>query len=160
MMRLPCWCAKQWHNVAQVFHNNRIKFPKGFFRYCSVHQHGRRDVTWKPRIFEFSRSFVWQIELHSVFLFNNCSRLLAFFAVVLGLLLLRYKIKIRDYPKTFLIRFILIFAIFMQITQFFSEKYPRKLIQEFPRISDNSWKGSSHSCSNFALKPVNSFIRR
>ena len=32
--------------------DNRIKFPKDFFRYCSVHQHGRRDVTWKRRIGE------------------------------------------------------------------------------------------------------------
>jgi len=38
-------CKKQWQNVAQVFRSNRIKFPKDFFRYCSVHQHGRRDVT-------------------------------------------------------------------------------------------------------------------
>ena len=50
VMRRPCWCTKQWQNVARVLHNNRIKFPKDFFRYCSVHQHGRRDVTWKPRI--------------------------------------------------------------------------------------------------------------
>ena len=45
VMRRPFWCTKQWQNVAQVLHNNRIKFPKDFFRYCSVHQHGRRDVT-------------------------------------------------------------------------------------------------------------------
>ena len=32
--------------VAQVLHNNRLKVPKNFFHYCSVHQ--RRDV--KPRI--------------------------------------------------------------------------------------------------------------
>ena len=44
-MRRPCRCAKQWQNVAQVLHNYRIKFPKDCFRYCSVHQHGRRDVT-------------------------------------------------------------------------------------------------------------------
>ena len=42
VMRRPCWCTKQWQNVAQVLHNNRIKFPKDYFRYCSVHQHGRR----------------------------------------------------------------------------------------------------------------------
>jgi len=53
VMRRPCWCTKQWQNVAQVLHNNRIKVPKDFFRYCSVHQHGRRDVTWKPRIEDF-----------------------------------------------------------------------------------------------------------
>ena len=35
-----------------------------------------------------------------------------------------YKIKIRDYPKTFLIRFILIFVIFMQITQFLGKISP------------------------------------
>ena len=44
VMRRPCWCTKQWQNVVQVLHNNRIKFPKEFLRYCSVHQHGRRDV--------------------------------------------------------------------------------------------------------------------
>ena len=50
VMRRPCWpCTKQWQNVAQVLHNNSIKFPKDCFRYCSVHQNGRRDVTWKPR---------------------------------------------------------------------------------------------------------------
>ena len=53
VMRRPCWCTKQWQNVAQVLHNNRIKFPEDSFRYCSVHQHGRRDVTWKPRIYKF-----------------------------------------------------------------------------------------------------------
>ena len=42
VMRLSCWCTK---HVAQVLHNNRIDFPKEFFRYCSVYQHGRRDVT-------------------------------------------------------------------------------------------------------------------
>ena len=45
-----CWCKKQWQNFTQVLHNNRIKFPKDFFRYCSVHQHGHHDVTWKLRI--------------------------------------------------------------------------------------------------------------
>ena len=45
LMRRPCWCTKQWQNVAKVLHKNRIKFPKDFFRFCSVHQHGRRDVT-------------------------------------------------------------------------------------------------------------------
>ena len=52
VMRRPCWCTKQWQNVAQVLHNNRIKFPKDYFRYCSVHQHGRRDVRCKSRIHE------------------------------------------------------------------------------------------------------------
>ena len=41
---------KQWQNVAQVLHNNRIKFLKDFFRYCSVHRHGRRDVKCKSKI--------------------------------------------------------------------------------------------------------------
>ena len=50
VMRRPCWCTKQWQNVAQVLHNNIIKVPKDFFRCCSVHQYGRSDVTWKPRI--------------------------------------------------------------------------------------------------------------
>ena len=27
VMRRPCWCTKQWQNVAQVLRNNRIKFP-------------------------------------------------------------------------------------------------------------------------------------
>jgi len=31
VMRRPCWCTKQCQNVAQVLHNNRIKFPKDFF---------------------------------------------------------------------------------------------------------------------------------
>ena len=30
VMRRSCWCTKQWQNVAQVLHNNRIKFPKDF----------------------------------------------------------------------------------------------------------------------------------
>ena len=42
--------SKTMENVAQVLHNNKIKFPKDFFRYFFVHQHGRGDVTWKPRI--------------------------------------------------------------------------------------------------------------
>ena len=54
VMRWPCWCTKLWQNVAQVLHNNRIKFPKDLFRCCSVNQHGRRDVTSKPKIgFQF-----------------------------------------------------------------------------------------------------------
>ena len=50
VMRRPCWCTKQWQYAAQVLHNNRIKLPKVFFGYCSLHEHGRRDVTWKARI--------------------------------------------------------------------------------------------------------------
>ena len=34
VMRRPCWCTKHWQNVTQVLHNDRIKFPKDFFRYC------------------------------------------------------------------------------------------------------------------------------
>ena len=30
VMKRPCWCTKQWENVAHVLHNNRIKFPKDF----------------------------------------------------------------------------------------------------------------------------------
>ena len=60
VMKRPCWCTKQWQNVAQVLYNNRIKLPKDFFRYCSVHQHGRRDVTWKPRIQEMNCWFWWE----------------------------------------------------------------------------------------------------
>ena len=45
VIRRPYWCIEQRQNVSQVLHNNRIKFPKEFFRYCYIHQHGRRDVT-------------------------------------------------------------------------------------------------------------------
>ena len=71
VMRQPCWCAQQWQNVDQILPNNKSKVPqKTFFRFnlvprvlsllreaekgpweracfrlCSVHQHGRRDVT-------------------------------------------------------------------------------------------------------------------
>ena len=45
VMRRPCWCTKQWQNVVQVLHNNIIKIPVDLFRYSSVHQDGRRDVT-------------------------------------------------------------------------------------------------------------------
>ena len=58
VIRRPCWCTKQWQNVAHVLHNNRIKVPKDFSHYCSVHWHGGRDITWKPRIGHF------QIEEH------------------------------------------------------------------------------------------------
>ena len=36
VMRRPCWCKKQWQNVAHVLHNIKIKFPKYFFRYFSA----------------------------------------------------------------------------------------------------------------------------
>ena len=49
----PCWCTKQWQNVAPVLHNNRIKFPKDYLHYCSVHQHGRHDVRCKSRIVSY-----------------------------------------------------------------------------------------------------------
>ena len=55
VMRRPCWCIKQSQNVAQVLHNNIIKIPIDLFRYSSVHQDGRRDVTWKPRIFNLAQ---------------------------------------------------------------------------------------------------------
>jgi len=37
-MRRPCWCRKEWQNVAQVLHNNRIKFPLFFaiIRYTNM----------------------------------------------------------------------------------------------------------------------------
>ena len=31
VMRRPCWCTKQWQNVAQVLRNNKIKSQKTFF---------------------------------------------------------------------------------------------------------------------------------
>ena len=31
VIRRPCWYTKEWQNVAQVLHNNRIKFLKDFF---------------------------------------------------------------------------------------------------------------------------------
>ena len=31
VMRRTSWCTKQWQNVAQVLHNNRIKFTNSFF---------------------------------------------------------------------------------------------------------------------------------
>ena len=64
-MRRPCWCTKQWQNVAQVLHNKRIKFPKDFFRCCSVHQHGRYDVTWKPRIETMAKIACWSMPVQS-----------------------------------------------------------------------------------------------
>ena len=42
MTRRSCWCTKQFQNITQVLKNNRIKFPKDFFRCFSLHQHGRR----------------------------------------------------------------------------------------------------------------------
>ena len=63
------------------------------------------------------------------FRFNNWFRFLSLFAVVLGLLLLRYKIKIWDYSKTFLIR---LFVIFMQITQFLGKLSPETNSGIFP----------------------------
>ena len=41
LMRRPCWCTKQWQNVAHVLHNNRIKFPRLFSQlFCTR--------TWPP----------------------------------------------------------------------------------------------------------------
>ena len=31
-------------NLAHVLHNNSVKFPKDFFLFCSLHQHGGDDV--------------------------------------------------------------------------------------------------------------------
>ena len=39
VMRRPCWCTKQWQNVAQVLHNNRIKFPQDFLPEITVWKH-------------------------------------------------------------------------------------------------------------------------
>ena len=50
VMRRPCLCTKLWQNVAEVLHNNRIKFPKDFFRCCPVHEHGHCDITRKRRV--------------------------------------------------------------------------------------------------------------
>ena len=44
---------KTMAKVVQVLRDNRIKFWKDRFCYCSVHQHGNRDVTWKPRVVFF-----------------------------------------------------------------------------------------------------------
>ena len=44
VMRQPCWCTKQWQNVAQVLHNNRIKVPKDFFFYIVLYTN-MADVT-------------------------------------------------------------------------------------------------------------------
>ena len=35
---------KRIANMAHALHYNRLKFPKDFSLYCSVHQHGRCDV--------------------------------------------------------------------------------------------------------------------
>ena len=54
-MRRPYWCTKKWQNVAQVLHNNRIKFPKEFFRNRSVHH-----AIWSPwRHVKTENSGIW-----------------------------------------------------------------------------------------------------
>ena len=35
---------KTMANLAHVLHNNRVKLPKDFFRFFSVHQHSGDDV--------------------------------------------------------------------------------------------------------------------
>ena len=51
VMRWPCWCTKQWENVAHVLHNNRIKFPKDFLaivlytNMAAVTSHENRELT-------------------------------------------------------------------------------------------------------------------
>ena len=66
VMRRPCWCTKQWQNVAHVLRNSNIKFPKDFFHDCSEHQHGRRDVAWRLRIEADAVEMVciWEDSLH------------------------------------------------------------------------------------------------
>ena len=54
VLRQPYSCTKAKCSSSFNLHKNRIKFPKKFFRCCSAHQHGRRDVTWKPGIERFS----------------------------------------------------------------------------------------------------------
>ena len=56
--RRPCWYTKQWQKIAQVLHNNSIKFPKYFLHICSVHQHGFRDIMWKPRYHELESHWI------------------------------------------------------------------------------------------------------
>ena len=46
MMRRPCWYTKQWQEIAHVFNNNSIKFPKYFLHICSVHQQCLRDINY------------------------------------------------------------------------------------------------------------------
>ena len=46
-MRRPCLRIQRWQD--EVLHNNRAKFSKQYFRYCSIHEQYRRDVTSKPR---------------------------------------------------------------------------------------------------------------
>ena len=52
VMRRPRWCTKQWENVAQVLHNNIIKFPKDFFtivlytNMAAVMSHENRELAW------------------------------------------------------------------------------------------------------------------
>ena len=70
VMRRPCRCTKQRQNVAQVLHNNRIKFPKDFFHYCSVHQHGRRDERENR---ETVRSFGLKMAPNGSFIFVFCA---------------------------------------------------------------------------------------
>ena len=41
-MRPPCWCSKQWQNIAHVLHNNSMKFPKDLFSLLFSTQ------TWPP----------------------------------------------------------------------------------------------------------------
>ena len=36
---------------------------KSFFRNCSVHQHGHRDVTWKPRIGDVAQTMLLMLEI-------------------------------------------------------------------------------------------------
>ena len=53
------WFASTWRDghfgvqnnrkwPRKFLHNNKVKFPKDILLHCSVHQHGRCDVRWKP----------------------------------------------------------------------------------------------------------------
>ena len=64
--RLYCWFSLTWstamffnENKRKRLHNNRVKFPEDLVGaptwppfLCLGHQHGGRDVMWKPRIIE------------------------------------------------------------------------------------------------------------
>ena len=58
VIRRPCWCTKQWQDVAQVLHCNRIKFPKDFFRYCSVYSNMAVVTSRENREFCKNSSFL------------------------------------------------------------------------------------------------------
>ena len=65
VMRRLFWCTKQWQNVAHVSHNSRIKFPKDFFGYFSVHQQGRRDVQTENNSLDLQEANLQDIRQYS-----------------------------------------------------------------------------------------------